>query len=680
MRILLAVLAMVPAWAQAPAQNPPQAAAPAASTSSTQAASDAGGKTAGATAEESPVPSTEPWFTGNLDMGFRWLTGPQGSVATYRSIIDLDQGPRLFGLDFTIKDPKRRLFDRIDARGYAWGDPYNTAHVEAQKSSLYDFRFDYRNIWYFNSLPSFANPLAPNGIDEQSFDVRRHMLDASLDLRPGKRIIPYLDFSHSSEFGHGIATWLQDATNEYAVPVLPRSGTNNYRGGVRFEYNKFHVTLEEGGTTFKDDEQASANYFNPGDRGSAFLGQNLALTNLQQIYGIRGDSTYTRGLLTATPTSWLSFSGQFMFSQPSIDVNYAELAAGNLAATVASSLLFYTSEIGLATGAAKQPHVSGNAGFELRPLKRLRIVESWMTDRYHDAAFGLFTQVFQPVGTSAPVTAANAMPNEQVVNFNQQQIDVMYDLTSKLTLRGGWRYVWGDATVLAGTLSQTGNFASGQLKRQIGLAGLTFRPIQKLSMNLDYEGSSSDNIYFRTSLNDYHKARGQVRYQATGSLSLQGNFTVLNNQNPSPDIRYDFQSRDTALALYWAPNGGKRVTFTGEYDRYTLRSDIGYRDLPFLTSVVSTYHENAHIASSSTDVALPGYAGMTPKLTFGGSLFVSSLSRPTRFYEPMGRLTLPVQKNISFYAEWQWYGFGEPFYLYEGFRTHAFITGVRITK
>ncbi len=670
MRPLLVFALMVPLWGQAPAaQAPEPAPTPAA------ASAPAAGQSAAA---ENPLPSTEPWLTGNVDMGFRWLTGPQGSVATYRSIIDLDQGPRLFGLDFTIKDPKRRLFDRIDARGYAWGDPYNTAHVEVQKSSMYDFNFDYRNIWYFNQLPSFANPLAPNGIDEQSFDVRRHMLDASLDLRPGKRIIPYLDFSRNSEFGHGIATWLQDASNEYAVPVLPRESTNNYRGGVRFEYNKFHVTVEEGGTTFKDDEQASNNFLNPGDRGSAFVGQNLALTNLRQIYGIRGDSTYSRGLFTATPASWLSLSGQFMFSQPKIDVNYADLASGNL--VLASSLLFYTSETGLATGAAKQPHVSGNAGFELRPLQRLRIVESWMTDRYHDAAFGLFTQVFQPLSSASTVTASAALPNEQVVNFNQQQLDVMYDVTAKLTLRGGWRYVWGDATVLSGSLSQTGNFASGQLKRQIGLAGATFRPSQKLSMNLNFEGSSSDNIYFRTSLNDYRKARGQVRYQATGSVSLQGNFTVLNNQNPSPNIQYDFQSRDTALAVYWTPNGGKRVTFTGEYDRYTLRSAIGYRDLPFLTPAVSTYRENAHIASSSTEVALPGYAGMTPKLTFGGSLYVSSLSRPTRFYEPMGRLTLPVRKNISLYAEWQWYGMGEPMYLYEGFRTHAFITGVRISR
>jgi hypothetical protein len=68
------------------------------------------------------------------------------------------------------------------------------------------------------------------------------------------------------------------------------------------------------------------------------------------------------------------------------------------------------------------------------------------------------------------------------------------------------------------------------------------------------------------------------------------------------------------------------------------------------------------------------------KLTVGGSLFVSSLSRPTRFYEPLTRLSIPLKKNISWNTEWRWYGMGEPFYLYEGFRTHVFTTGLRISR
>ena len=659
MRFLLSFLVAASAVAQAPA--PTEAAAP--SPAQEPAAN--------------PAPSTDEWLTGSVDLGYRWLTGMNGNFQAYRSVINLGEGPKLFGLDFTILDPKQRLFDRLDARGSGWGgDPYNTAHVDVRKSGLYRLSFDYRNLAYFNALPSFANPGAPGGFDEQAFDVRRRMTTVSLDLFPGKRIVPYLVFDRNSGYGHGIDTWLTDAANEYPVASLLRDSTNNYRGGVRFEYNRFHGTMEQGGTTFKNDDQADNNQANPGDRTTPFLGQGLVLNSLQQAYGIRGQGIYERALFTASPMSWIDFSGQFLFSQPKVDVTYTDLAGGNLA--LANPLLFYSGELSQATGTAKQPHVSGNAGFEMRPFRRVRIVESWMTDRYHDAAFGLFSQLLD-VKTAA-TTVDTALLTEQVVNYNQQQVDVTVDLPAKLTLRGGYRYVWGDAVVRAGQLSQIGSFASGDLRRSVGLAGLTFRPSEKLSMNLDYEAAGSDRVYFRTSLNDYHKVRARARYQATASLSVQANFLLLNNQNPAAGVQSDFQSRDNSLAVYWTPNGGKRITVTGEYDRSTLRSNIGYLSLPFFNPAVSGYRENAHEASSAVDLMLPGYGGMTPQVTVGGSLFISNGSRPTRFYEPLGRLSLPVRKNVSWNTEWRWYGMGEGFYLYEGFRTHVFMTGLRITR
>ena len=59
---------------------------------------------------------------------------------------------------------------------------------------------------------------------------------------------------------------MQDSNDEFAVPTLLRDSTNNYRGGVRIECNCFHVTLEVGGTTFKDDDLASYSGTNYGDR------------------------------------------------------------------------------------------------------------------------------------------------------------------------------------------------------------------------------------------------------------------------------------------------------------------------------------------------------------------------------------------------------------------------------
>ncbi len=117
-------------------------------------------------AAASPAPSIEQWFTGSVDLGYRWLTGVDGNFPEYRSVVNLGQGLILNGLDFSIVDPKKRLFDRIDANANGWGgDPYTTARVSARKQGIYDFTFDYRNIAYFDAVPSYANPVAPAGFN-----------------------------------------------------------------------------------------------------------------------------------------------------------------------------------------------------------------------------------------------------------------------------------------------------------------------------------------------------------------------------------------------------------------------------------------------------------------------------------------------------------------------------------
>ena len=79
-------------------------------------------------------------------------------------------------------------------------------------------------------------------------------------------------------------------------------------------------------------------------------------------------------------------------------------------------------------------------------------------------------------------------------------------------------------------------------------------------------------------------------------------------------------------------------------------------------------------------VKLPRSAGLTPKLTAGGSFFISSGSRPARYYQPLATLWVPVVKHISWSTEWRYYGYGEAFYLYEGFHAHLVTTGLRFTR
>ena len=77
----------------------------------------------------------------------------------------------------------------------------------------------------------------------------------------------------------------------------------------------------------------------------------------------------------------------------------------------------------------------------------------------------------------------------------------------------------------------------------------------------------------------------------------------------------------------------------------------------------------------------PAHAGgLAPKITAGGSFFISSGSRPTAYYQPIAKLWLPMGKKLNWFAEWRYFGYGEAFYLYEGFRTHSVTAGVRIMR
>ncbi len=570
---------------QAPTTVPAQTTPPPAATASTPTTAQPTDKpndqpaatTTSTPAPSNPTPSGEEWFTGSLDLGYRWLIGNSGNFPEYRSVVNLGQGLVLNGVDFTIVDPKKRLFDKLDASADGWGgEPYEAAHLNARKQGVYDFLFDLRDIALFDAVPSYANPIAPGGFNEQSFDTRRRTMSIGLDLRPGKRITPYFVYERHSGYGHGVDEWVQDSNDEFAVPILLRDSTNNYRGGVRFEFNHFHVTLEQGGTTYKDDDQSDFSGTNLGDRTSSIFGQTLSLTSLQQSYGITGKSLYSKGLMTAHPFSWLDIYGQFLYSDPKTTVNFNETAAGNFLSM--SQLLFYSSQQTIGTGAANQPHTTGTVGFEIRPLRHMRIIQNWMTDRYHDAAYGMLT-IAPTTATGGGINSFNPL---QTVNYNQEQVDILYDVSAKLTLRAGYRYVWGDATTDATPfLNPAGTLEQGQLKRNIGLAGINFRLSEKLSFNLDYEGGDSDSIYFRDSLNNYHKGQARAKYRLLPSLTFQATASLLKNTNPAPSIQYNLLARDTSLALFWTPKGGKRVTLTGQYDRGTMHSTIDYLTLPF---------------------------------------------------------------------------------------------------
>jgi hypothetical protein len=270
------------------------------------------------------------------------------------------------------------------------------------------------------------------------------------------------------------------------------------------------------------------------------------------------------------------------------------------------------------------------------------------------------------------------------LHYNAEEVNVFVDATRKLTLRGGYRYVWGKATSVVFPATGLSSATEGKLRRHTGLGAVVFRPSSKLSLTAEAEAATSNGVYFRTSLYDYQKVRAQARYQATKSLNIAGDFTALSNQNPSRGIRYDYLALQESLSLFWAPRGGKLWDVHGSYTRSTVRSEIDYLTPQDLSPQVSRYRENAHTATALVNVH-PRLGANAATLSFGGSLyrsagFLSATSRPTKYYQPVASLRAPLGRNVQWFADWRYYGYGEAFYLYEGFRAHLLTAGLRFTR
>jgi hypothetical protein len=319
------------------------------------------------------------------------------------------------------------------------------------------------------------------------------------------------------------------------------------------------------------------------------------------------------------------------------------------------------------------PHTTASAGFDIRPARRLRITEAWLTDRLHSASQ---SSAQNTLLTPASLTLQNALSASLATNYSQNQLDLFYDLGAKVTLRGGYRYVWGDA--MGATLPPAGLVTSdlAKLRRNTGIAGIAFRPNSKLLVSGEAEVAESGGAYFRTSLYNYQRAHAQARYDLTKSLNASADFTYLGNQNPTPGVGYDFRSAQESLTLFWLPKDGKFGDLEASYSRSDLKSDISYFDPTLVDPVPSRYRENAHTGSAVFNLNLP----YKIKLMAGGSFFISSGSRPTSFFEPRARVSAPIQKHATLFAEWSYYGYGEAFYLFEGFRAHAAIAGNRLTR
>lgn len=626
-------------------------------------------------AAEAPAPETEKVFTGYIDVGMRWV-GWGGDFNTYRSMVNLGQGVRLVGMDLSIEPKAHRLFDTARIQANNWGgDPYNTARFDVLKKGIYRYNGTYSNIAYFNYLPSFADPTIGTGrfLNQRAFDTSIKNSDHMLEFNPGGRIIPFVGYQRNSDFGTGITTLVEDR-NEYPLRNGMQWSQNLYRGGVRVEMNRWHATFEQGMTSFKDDQTVYSTEKGFGNRTTPYLGQTLFLSQGQQFYRIRGDGPYTKALLTANPFNWLDLSGQFMYTKPDINSTFNQNVAGNLVSP--ELFLFYPRGTDYFYGDARMPRTSGGLNAEIRPFSRLRIRQTWETDKFTNTSTGTLRSTIIPSAGPA-INSTTPASDRLEVTRSRLQTEGLLDIAKGYTVRAGYRYEWGESLVRAATYGGSSPYERGELKRNVALAGFQARPVKPLTLNADIEIGNGVKTYYRTGLMDTQRYRLQARLSLPKNLQFGAIYSRFENENPAKDINYQFLSQVASANLQWMPGGGKNLTVIADYTYSSIRSDINYLYPLGLFPLQSLYQDYANTGTLMADMRLPMAKGYAGKLSFGGSFVTTHGTRPANYYQPQGRLQLPITRRLEFFSEWRYYGLTQANFTYEGFRSHNFMGGFR---
>ena len=596
-----------------------------------------------AVAEPAKSEAETPGPTGSIELGYRAIPNLSGSLPTYRSIVNLGEGPRLLGAEVAF--PGGKFYDTFFIRLNNWGgDPYNSARLLAEKHGAYRLTFAYRNTAYFNALPSFANPLGK--FNERSFDQKQRFFDADLDLLPGKRLTPFFGVSRQAARGSGISPIVFDA-NSYAAATQVDYAYTTGRAGLRFSLERFHVTFEHSEAKFHDDQALTIDTRNTGNRTGSYLGQTLFVGNGKDSYAIEGRNSTTGVHLTAALTNWLDLSGQFYYTRPSTKARFSENATGLF--ILLDQLRFTTGIQSFTQNELAQPRTSGNAAAELRPFRRLRIIESISTDKLN-----------------------NNIPVPVTWNYNEQRLEGFFDVTKWFTLRAGHKYTWGESFLPRSQLDQAQGSERAQLRRQSFIGGAVVRPMKNLTINADTEVASGDRAWFRTTLTDFDSLRIRARYQLNAKWMAAGNFVRIHGSNPSWAGNYAYANTAGGASLHFTPSTSWSAL--AEYTRGALFSDIQFRDPSTFGALRSLYRDNSHAATFLLDAHPHAHL----KLTAGGTMLKTTGTRPTSFYQPQGRITIPMRKNCELFGEWRYYGFGELFYAPESFRTHQLTAGFRL--
>jgi len=275
------------------------------------------------TAAPAAAQGAEEWsFFGGLQVGYR-AVDLDGSEDKYLQHLGLDDGPRLFNLNFelTPTDEMRGLFDRIELdMTNLGGDPFETIRFSVQKFGHYTLRYDRRKSSYIygDTDPNLSDVLDLHRFD---FDRVRDTVDFTLQLSSSAQLD--LGFDRSTKKGQSTTTLdIQRDVFELERPV--DESLSDYHLAFSYEWSRVSLVFNSRMREFDNAIETFLPGFSEGENPDNET--VLASYFLHQPYDLRSVTPSIR--LVARPTDRLNIKLYAAVEDLSMELELAEDGVG----------------------------------------------------------------------------------------------------------------------------------------------------------------------------------------------------------------------------------------------------------------------------------------------------------------------------------------------------------------
>ena len=644
-----------------------------------------------------PADSSVTWggynVTSTIELGWRWRR-LEGSENKYRSDLNYKQGLRSFDTNLLLESDsgKGKYFDSLLFSNSGWGsDPQGSTRLNVEKTGVYRFNANVRQISYFNNLSNHA-------LGEHTSNTKNTMGDFDIAFRPeNEKFRVNFGYSFSDFAGPGVYT-IRAYSDEFPVTNTTKNRSDDFRIGVEGKLLGFNWGVTQGFRSFRDRSGYSITDGNLGNNTT----NTTRLFTFSRLFPTDGTSYYTAANLQRTFAKKLDFTARAIYTQTDSNMSMTELITGRDNSNNQVDLDRFD-----ISALSKRIQFRGDLGLTYNFNDKFRLSNTFSFDRFTvNGGESLEEALYRRNNAGTPLATSIVRSIAYRVNDYERYVNTIegdFQINNAIAGHIGYRYthrkvnVSGYDQTLTSAPSPTNPRVITEIESNSTnaiIAGMKIKPFKNWVIFWDAEHGTADNVFSR--LENYEYTNFRVRTRLTAK-NFAFNASAISKDNTNPSESATVPPVDFGAVV-------KQRVYSGSVDweasdKFAVNAGYTYRHVTANTAIqvrvgtprlfgFSQYFVRDNFAnvdvSAKPHKRVSFFGSYRINLDRGQGTRFSALpqfiitSYPMKMDSPEFRIAFRITRNVDWNVGYQYFKYRDDQTPSQNYKAHLPYTSLRI--